>query len=495
MAVNGLTGWSTSNFLSVAAAIVTDGSPFGISAWAHDGDDWIAGSIAVSGNTAAGTNHAHRLTTDDGGTRILSANARTVSGGPVVALAADAFAANTWFHGFAAFVAINLREARLNGGSLGTNTNNRDPDAPDIFTIGSRNGGGTPWTAAGGICSVSLWDLTDFDETERTALAAELATLDEGVAPDPRDVDAQVGQPWSGMLLAYWRLADSTDLDDLVGANDLTMNGTLTTFGTASPVGDADEAGGEEVSDSAVASDALTAEAGYEQAVTDGAVASDSATGVAEGGAQEVSDSAVASDSLTGQAAYVQAVSDGATASEDFTVGVFTPGTPEGAVASDSVTGTAATVTSVTDGATASDSPVAEAAYTQDVSDDAVAADNPTGLTGGQAVGTASDSAVASDSVDVQAAVEQLIADTAVASDTITVTQGTQQEVTDGARASDIPAALAAYLATLSDGAVASDEASFAGAVIPIAKYTFGPIEMDRVLGPITMHRILGPQD
>jgi hypothetical protein len=465
MAVNGLTGWSTSNFLSVAAAIVTDGSPFGISAWAHDGDDWVAGSIAISGTAGTG-NQAHRLTTDDGGTRIVSANARTTASG--AALAASAFTANAWFHGFGAYVSNLLREARLNGADLGTHTLNRDPNAPDIFTVGSRDGGGTPWTAAGGICSVSLWDLTGFDETDRTALAAELATLVEGVAPDPRDVDAQVGQPWSGMLLAYWRLADSTDLGDLVGANDLTMNGTLTTFGTASPVGDADEAGGEEVSDSAVASDAITAEAGYEQAVTDGAVASDSIAGVAEGGAQEVSDSAVASDSLTGQAAYVQAVSDGAVASEDFTVGVFTPGTPEGAVASDSVTGTAAAVTSVTDGATASDAPATEAAYIQGVSDTAVASDNPTGLTGGQAVGTASDSAVASDSVDVQAAVEQLIADTAVASDTITVTQDAQRGVADGARASDVPTALAAYLATLSDAAVASDAAGLPADYVPL---------------------------
>jgi hypothetical protein len=464
MAVNGLTGWSDeTNWLSVAAGIVT--RPFGISAWAHDGDDWVAGSIAISG-TAGITNQAHRLTTDDGGTRILSANARTTASG--AALAASAFTANAWFHGFGAFVDNGLREARLNGADLGTNTNNRNVSEPDIFTIGARADGSTPWVGGGGICSVSLWDLTDFDETDRTALAAELATLVEGVAPDPRDVDAQVGQAWSGMLLAYWRLADSTDLDDLVGANDLTMNGTLTTFGTASPVGDADEAGGEEVSDSAVASDALTAEAGYEQAVTDGAVASDSATGVAEGGAQEVSDSAVASDSLTGQAAYVQAVTDGATASEDFTVGVFTPGTPEGAVASDSVTGTAAAARSVTDGATASDAPTVEAAYTQDVSDTAVASDNPTGLTGGQAVGTASDSAVASDSVGVQAAVEQLIADTAVASDTITVTQSARPEVTDGARASDVPAALAAYLAALSDTAVASDAPSLPADYIPL---------------------------
>lgn len=187
-------------------------------------------------------------------------------------------------------------------------------------------------------------------------------------------------------------------------------------------------------SDAAEASDAPATLVAYRPVVTDSAVASDAPnaganvssadTAVASDGSSvqvawklTVSDIAEASDAPSGAMSYTASASDIAVASENFDIGVGSPIEAENALASDTL--------------------APAVGYHVVGSDSAVASDGAVGETGGEQVGTVSDSAVASDALAVLAALEAAPSDGATASDALDVQAAIEVLLSEVARASD----------------------------------------------------------
>lgn len=226
----GLTGWSSANYLSRVTA--TFGPyPHYVSIWGT-----ISGTTAGTVRTAVqpGTTATHRRSQ----TRVvedpLSGDRKTRAGvqdaaGFSQALSGGGYPADgSWFHFSGAYVSTTLREARWGGANLGTNTVSRNPDAADRIFIGRRTDGtGEEWKSTDGLAEVSYWDITGFTEANRTSLDSKLAA-----GENPRNVNAEASQPWTGKLVAYW-IDSANTITDLSGnGHDLTQNGTLTDFGS-----------------------------------------------------------------------------------------------------------------------------------------------------------------------------------------------------------------------------------------------------------------------
>lgn len=85
---------------------------------------------------------------------------------------------------------------------------------------------GSSFASTWGLAEVSFWDTSGFTNTQLGNLATQLAG-----GSNPLALDTQGAQPWGGTLLAYYRLEDNTDTDDLTGnGHDLSTVGTLSTF-------------------------------------------------------------------------------------------------------------------------------------------------------------------------------------------------------------------------------------------------------------------------
>lgn len=225
-----LTGWSTSNYLKRVGQVVNT-HPFMLSAWGWRDFTAVAyyhamcvdqaaldrrrGGLVVNGNTF----HA-------GCTIYNGATFNQGESTSVVPL-------STWFHLSAAFVDTTRSEVRTAGGNIGVDTHGaNDPAASDQVDIG-RNFVGEVWGSTGALAELSCWTITGLTLANRDALDAKLAA-----GENPLTINAEASQPWTGQLVAYWPLTDTTTmLTDASGhGHTLTSFGTLTTFGTHPPV-------------------------------------------------------------------------------------------------------------------------------------------------------------------------------------------------------------------------------------------------------------------
>lgn len=220
-----LTGWSAANFLSRAVLIGTE--PFMVSAWGFAATGSASYRTAFSSYLNADVGNDNRRTlrlmdTDQVDCEILA--------DPVQGEAIDGTHPNNiWFNMCGAWVSSTLRSVWMNGGTSSNETTSVTPTTPDRTSIGVNGLGDFNWPTAGGLAEVSIWDVTGFTSGNRDSLAALLAAGD-----NPINIDAQAGQPWTGMLLRYWPLTNTSTLTDASGndATPLTMNGTLTNFGS-----------------------------------------------------------------------------------------------------------------------------------------------------------------------------------------------------------------------------------------------------------------------
>jgi hypothetical protein len=145
---------------------------------------------------------------------------------------------NTWFNMCGSWVSSASRSAWFNGGTAGNDTTSISPTTPDRTNIGS-NFGNFSFPSAAGLAEISVWDLTGFTSGNRDSLAAAVAA-----GGNPLNITAQVSQPWSGKLVAYWPLTNASTLTDSSGnGHTLTMVGALTNH-ASHPTIDALEGGG-----------------------------------------------------------------------------------------------------------------------------------------------------------------------------------------------------------------------------------------------------------
>jgi hypothetical protein len=238
-----LTSWSTSNYLTRAAG-VRSANPFLMAAWIQvPSAPGAIGVILQLGTSGVAT---HVL-----GSLELSTTPRVRAGATGAttispATSTSTLSNSTWYMVSGEFTSATDRAAQSNGANEGTNATNRNANAPDITRLGIGADTLLPFHATGGIGEVSIWDTTGLTAGEVDSLQDEIATLQGGTSAfNPLAIDAQAAQPWTGMLLAYWRLTDSSDVADLSGnGHTLTMVGTLTTFGSNPPVDAVPAAGG-----------------------------------------------------------------------------------------------------------------------------------------------------------------------------------------------------------------------------------------------------------
>ncbi len=227
----GLTGWSTANFLRRAAAVVT-GYPVMISNWGFR--DFTANGAYTLAAADLSTTTLQRFAY----TRLVIVPAVVAQiiqyDGTVLTQADDGgtFPTSAWAHFSGCAISTTEREIRLMGGNFGTNATSCAPAAPDQFLIG-KNQADEAWGNTAGLAEVSVWNLTGFTLANRTSLDTKLAA-----GENPLTITAEAAQPWTGRLIAYWPLTNTTTMTSDASGNGhtLTANGTLTNFASHPPV-------------------------------------------------------------------------------------------------------------------------------------------------------------------------------------------------------------------------------------------------------------------
>lgn len=200
---------TTSDYL-INTTITPLSYPFTLACWAwNDEDVNLAGLIMISNPTNV---ESAWLTLDDFGNDVV-ANSTDTGGLGSSADSTGNYPVGSWFHAAGTWVAINERNAFMNGANKGTNTVSRDIDEEtlDTVTLGVRNTTAISNDLNGRMAEVGIWDdeLTD----------AEIASLGAGVCPLMIRPDA---------LVHYWPLFGRASPEpDWIRGNHLTINGTV----------------------------------------------------------------------------------------------------------------------------------------------------------------------------------------------------------------------------------------------------------------------------
>lgn len=217
-------GFGTANYLRRLSQVINT-YPFMISAWQNRQSTTLNRTcVAVTLQADANAQRRGVIRTTAPAAQEATVSAfNNVAFVEIAATVAPPF--QTWYHMSGCLVSTVRREARISGGNMAFESTTCDPTASDCVSIGS-NLGNEVMDAASGIAEVSLWNLTGFTEANRGSLDAKLAA-----GENPLNITAESGQPWTGMLVAYWPLTTHTDLADASGnGHTLSTLGTLSTF-------------------------------------------------------------------------------------------------------------------------------------------------------------------------------------------------------------------------------------------------------------------------
>ena len=216
-----LTGWSdNTNYLSRSSPVWPGAVGFYVSAWCYR----ATGSAASGWIWSLHETDAHRSMyafSNDAITLEVSG----VVGGEVTGAHANA----TWFHAgvmFNSTAQALYRDAATPFGSSETDA----ITAPTATKIGVHGPGGNSehWATAGALAEISVWNTSGMSGANVTSLDAKLFA-----GQNPITINAESSQPWTGKLVAYWPLTNTSDLGDASGnGHTLTMQGTLTNFGS-----------------------------------------------------------------------------------------------------------------------------------------------------------------------------------------------------------------------------------------------------------------------
>jgi hypothetical protein len=225
-----ITGWSTSNYLTRAAAVWPQGLPFLVSGWAQVVDADTAGSDPLYELGQTDSNNRRVLFRSSSGQTV--AISRATSNG--TATSGGSTAKDVWANHVATFNASNLRRAYLNGGNRQGDSTNIGPASPTHTYLGIRSNGTGPFPPASGLAEVSVWDTDGFSDEQHDALAVQLAAGDSPIA-----INEDSGDPAYLRLVAYWRLLNTSDLNDYSGnGHHLTQEGSLSNFASHPAVDD-----------------------------------------------------------------------------------------------------------------------------------------------------------------------------------------------------------------------------------------------------------------
>lgn len=234
-----ITGWSTPDYLRILNNL-----GFGDEADDYFVHGWERNDVAANAGVLCDLGE---VTGPDAERRQLVARAAGnpraglfTAGGSITADATADNPGGPWFSLTAWFGNGSDVEIWLDGANKGTGAGAVTFAAPDRFQVGANV---TLLSDAGvdtDIAEMSVWDPAGFTLTNRNNLAAKL-----GAGESPLAINAESGEAWTGRLVAYWRLLDTTDLGDYSGNGfDLTEIGTLANSGEHPPVDILAEPGG-----------------------------------------------------------------------------------------------------------------------------------------------------------------------------------------------------------------------------------------------------------
>lgn len=193
-----------SDHLSVAAPVTT--YPFSMGVWFKpddaDGNDVLMDIGDASSDPVFRMQLAGNAAGD-----FISFNC--FSGGWGVASTTTGYSAATWHYAFAVAASSTDRKIYLDGGGVGSNTDDKTPTGIDTFGLaGEFNQSGPVARLDGALAHAAIWDVA--------LTAADAVVLAAGMSPwmvSPAD------------LVAYWPLF-TADYDDMVADLTLTPNGT-----------------------------------------------------------------------------------------------------------------------------------------------------------------------------------------------------------------------------------------------------------------------------
>jgi hypothetical protein len=228
-----LNGWTENDFLFRNSGVWPGSLPLGVTAWIHTPGTSRATIYALG--LVENTNQRRTLAADDLAAEVIERDTGNASA------SSPGIVANAWHPVAGLFWANDRRAAYHDGANKVINTTTRSVSEPNATYIG-RFPQGTQTLAEAGCAEIAVWDLAAMTEAEWDDLQALLGTLVDGEAPNALEANAQTGEPWAGALLAYWRLLDLDDLDDLSGnGHHMTMTGTLSVFASHPPVAAEDD--------------------------------------------------------------------------------------------------------------------------------------------------------------------------------------------------------------------------------------------------------------
>lgn len=223
----GVTGWSTSNYLKRDAEVYNT-RPFFVAVWFNA--PAFSATYILFDAAAVGTGQYREIVTSTApGVRVVE-----IGNGGSQDLGGSVVTTNTWQLVTAHFVASNARYIEKDAAGKATGTTEVGTVATNTTTrIGASATATSPFNNTGGIAEVSIWG-GSMTTAQMESLSDKLFNGGAGGAGgNPLNIDREVGQPWSGALVAYWRLNSHTDLADLSGnGHDMSVVGTLSAFGS-----------------------------------------------------------------------------------------------------------------------------------------------------------------------------------------------------------------------------------------------------------------------
>lgn len=207
-------GWSTSNFLSYSAGLVT-AVPVSICVWAKTS---ITGSVQelVALHASGSANNRNVFDLSVSASNTVSMRAANGSGAGIAG-SSTTITANTWFSACGVAGATASRAVYLNGGGKGTDTTSLTPTGINETLVGVANNAGSKTNAwaqggTGAIAWGAVWTvaLTDAD------------ALEYSLGVDPRLIEP-------ASLVAFWPLEGIfPEYNLLSNTSVLTEGGTLT---------------------------------------------------------------------------------------------------------------------------------------------------------------------------------------------------------------------------------------------------------------------------
>jgi hypothetical protein len=151
---------AASEYLQYGGAVVS-AVPFVLACWFRS-DSVTVNQTLLSIADTAGDSHFFRMAAMGAVAGDPIRAQCSSASGSVQADTSSGFSANTWHHACAAFATATDRRVYLDGGSKGTDANNRTPAGLDTTAIGTLRRNSISQYMSGRIAWAAIWDLTNW---------------------------------------------------------------------------------------------------------------------------------------------------------------------------------------------------------------------------------------------------------------------------------------------------------------------------------------------